>query len=72
MMLFLPKTQRHPYRIERETGQGTKASVCVVQEQNWTLEINKIANFSNFEFTQEGLRVWKAFNVGPGKFIQWN
>ena len=47
--------------------------MCIVQEQNSTLEINKIANFSNlhnFEFTQEGLCVWRAFNVGPGKFIQ--
>ena len=34
--------------------------------------MNKIANFSNlhnFEFTQEGPRLWRAFNVGPEKFI---
>ena len=51
------------------------ASVCIVQEKNSTLEINKIANFSNlhnFEFTREGLCVWRAFNFEPGKFIQWN
>ena len=38
----------------------TTASVCIVQEQNSTLEINKIANYSNlrnFEFIQEGLRL---------------
>ena len=67
------KDTKTSYRIERETGQGTTASVCIVQEQNSTLEINKIANFNslhNFDFTQEGLRVWRAFNVGPGKFIR--
>ena len=30
------------------------------------------SNLHNFKFTHEGLRVWKAFNVGPGKFIPWN
>ena len=58
--------------LKERPVRGTTASVCIVQEQNSTLEINKIANFSNlhnFEFTQEVLRVWRAFNVGPG-FIQ--
>ena len=59
--------------LKERPVRGTTASVCIVQEQNSTLEINKIANLSNlhnFEFTQEGLRVWRAFNVGPGKFIR--
>ena len=43
----------------------TTASVCIVQEQNSTLEINKIANFSNlhnFEFTQGGC-TWKVYTM---------
>ena len=51
------------------------ASVRIVQEQNPTLEMNKIANLNslrNFEFTEEGLRVWRAFNVGAKMFIPWN
>ena len=59
--------------LKERPVRGTTASVCIVQEQNSTVQINKIANFSNlnnFEFTQEGLRVWRAFNVGPGKFIR--
>ena len=43
----------------------TTASVCIVQEQNSTLEINKIANFSNlhnFEFTQGGLHLEGLYN----------
>ena len=60
--------------LKERPVKGTTAMVCSIQEQNTTLEINKIPNYSNlhnFEFTQEGLRVWKAFNVGPGKFIPW-
>ena len=54
---------------------GTTATVCAIQEQCATLEISKIPNYSNlhnFKFTHKGLRVWRAFNVGPGKFIPWN
>ena len=60
--------------LKERPVKGTTAMVCSIQEQNTTLEINKIPNYStlhNFDFTQEGLRVWKAFNVGPGKFIPW-
>ena len=46
-----------------------------MREQYSTLEICKISYYSNlhnFKFTHEGLRVWKAFNVGSGKLIPWN
>ena len=36
--------------------------------------MKKIANYSslhNFEFTPDGLRVWKAYNIGTGKLISW-
>ncbi len=61
--------------LKERPVKGTTAEVCTVQEQYTTLKISQISNYSNlhnFEFTQEGLRVWKAFNVGPGKFIPWN
>ena len=53
---------------------GTTATVCSIKEQFQTLEMNKIPDYSslhNFEFSEGGLRVWKAFGVGPGKFISW-
>ena len=56
--------------LKERTVRGMTASVCIVQEQNSPLEINKIANFHslhNFEFTQEGLRVWRVYNIGTGK-----
>ena len=62
--------QRHAYRFERETYRSW--SVCIVQEQNSTPEMNKNDNFNslhNLEFNQESLRVWRAFNVGPYMFI---
>lgn len=40
---------------------------CIVKEQHITVKMNRIPNFSNLhnsDFTQEGLPVWKAFNVG--------
>ena len=46
-----------------------------MREQYATLEISKISYYSNLhnlKFTHEGLRVWKAFNVGPEKLIPWN
>ena len=61
--------------LKERPVKGTTATVCAIQEQCATLEISKIPNYSNlhnFKFTQEGLRVWKACNVGPGKFIPWN
>jgi len=61
--------------LKERPVKGTTATVCAIQEQCATLEISKIPNYSNlhnFKFTHEGLRVWKAFNVGPGKFIPWN
>jgi hypothetical protein len=51
---------------------GTTATVCTIEEQNNTLEISAISDYSklhNFEFTTNGLRVWKAFKIGPGKLL---
>ena len=52
--------------LKERPVRGMTASVCIVQEQNSPLEINKIANFhslQNFEFTQEGLRVWRVYKI---------
>ena len=53
---------------------GTTAAVCTLNTSNCTLEVNKILNFStyhNFSYEQAGLRVWKAYNIGTGKFIPY-
>ena len=56
--------------LAKRPVQGTTAAVFCVNEENKTLKMKKIANYSslhNFEFTPDGLRVWKAYNIGNGK-----
>ena len=60
--------------LAKRPVQGTTAAVFCVNEENKTLKMKKIANHSslhNFEFTPDGLRVWKAYNIGNGKLISW-
>ena len=60
--------------LAKRPVQGTTAAVFCVNEENKTLKMKKIANYSslhNFEFTPDGLRVWKAYNIGNGKLISW-
>ena len=59
--------------LDKRPVQGTTAVFCVSEEKE-TLKMKKIANYSslhNFEFTPDGLRVWKAYNIGTGKLISW-
>ena len=36
---------------------------------NVTYKIDGVSKLSNVEFTKEGIRVWRAYGVGPGKLI---
>ena len=36
-----------------------------------TVRLECVSTISNIEYSEEGLRVWKAYNIGPGKLIQW-
>ena len=50
-------------------------SVNIVNEAKKTIEIHKIDKFSsfhNFKVEKDGIRMWKAFGIGPGKFISSN
>ena len=54
--------------------QGTTASVCAMNETQKTLEVHKIEGFSkyhNFKFEVEGIRAWRAYGVGLGRFIPY-
>lgn len=60
--------------LRERTVKGTTATVCSIQEQFQTLEINNIPGYSslhNFEFSEGGLCVWKASGVGLRKLISW-
>ncbi|KAJ7384533.1 hypothetical protein OS493_021162 [Desmophyllum pertusum] len=67
---------KYAYRFERKTGQGdgSDSMYCpgAVHNAGDKQDSKLHCNLHNFEFNQEGLRAWKAFNVGPGKFIPWN
>ena len=61
--------------LKERPVRGTKAAVFSLTEENRTLKIKKIPNYSslhNFEFTPDGLRMWKAYNIGIGKLISWD
>ena len=54
--------------------QGTTASVYAINETQNTLEVHKIEGFSkyhNFKFEVEGIRGWRAYGVGLGRFIPY-
>ena len=55
-------------------GKGTSATVCVVNESRKTLSVKKMEQFSsfhNFEYEADGLRVWKCYGIGDGKYIPY-
>ena len=54
--------------------QSTTASVCAINETQKTLEVHKIEGFSkyhDFRFEVEGIRAWRAYGVGLGRFIPY-
>lgn len=54
---------------------GTTAAVSVVNESKKTLFVNKIEHFSsfhNFVYEDSGLRVWKCYSIGNGKYIPYD
>jgi len=49
---------------------GCQAAVVKVQESSQTMKKHTmpgIQSLNNFSFESGGLRVWKAYDVGPGK-----
>ena len=48
---------------------------CVPRKTKKDLDIKKLQQFSamhDFSYQQDGLRVWKTYQVDPGKLIQWD
>ena len=61
--------------LKERLVRGTTAAVFSLTEESRTLKIKKIPNYSslhNFEFTPDGLRMWKAYNIGIGKLTSWD
>ncbi|CAH3180820.1 unnamed protein product [Porites lobata] len=74
--ILLWKAHIHDMRValSERPVQGTTASVCAMNETQKTLEVHKIEGFSkyhNFKFELKGIRAWRAYGVGLGKFIPY-
>ena len=51
---------------------ASQAAVVKIQESNQTMKKHKMTGnqaLNNFTFESAGLRVWRAYNVGPGKLF---
>ena len=51
---------------------GSRVAVAAVNLANETGGTNKIKGISklnSFEFTEEGIRSWSAYQIGPGKLV---
>ena len=54
---------------------GTTAAVCEIVDYSQNIKVDRIRNFSafhNFSYEAEGVRVSKAYGIGPGKLIPWS
>ena len=53
---------------------GSRVAVAAVNLANETGGTNKIkgsSKLNNFEFTKEGIRIWSAYQIGPGKLVSY-
>ena len=61
-----------------ESHGGIKGCRAAVVEVDTTRERNKISKIpgisvlNNFQYEECGIRVWKAYNIGPGRFIPYS
>ena len=54
---------------------GCTAAVCELDRTGLEIKVNRISNFStfhNFSYEEDGLRMWKAYDIGQGKFVSWS
>ena len=62
--------------VESHSGlKGCRASVVEVDASKETGIDNKISGISflnNFQFEENGIRAWKAYNVGPGRLLSYS
>ena len=60
--------------LKERQVKGTTAAVCSVDESNKNAEVRKLEGFSkfhNFSFEFEGIRVWRCYGIGSGKFVPY-
>ena len=62
-------------KAAQESHSGIKGCRAAVVEVDTTRESNKdskipgISVLNNYQYEESGIRIWKAYNIGPGRFI---
>ena len=65
-------------KVALESHGGIKGCRAAVVEVDKTRERNKdnkipgISVLNNFQYEERGIRVWKAYDIGPGRFIPYS
>ena len=60
--------------LQARQVKGTTAVVCEI-DSSLSIKVDRIPNFSafhNFSYEGDGIRVSKAYEIGPGKLIPWS
>ena len=59
--------------LQARKVKGTIAVVCEIDRKQ-SMKVNPMSNFSafhNFSYGTDGIRVSKAYGIGPGKLMSW-
>ena len=53
---------------------GVRVNLCGEQASSvtWNDKWEGISFLNNAEYSKDGIRVWKAYQIGPGKYIPWS
>ena len=61
--------------LKAQPVKACTAAVCKLDRTRLEIKVNRIPNFSafhNFSYEEDGLRMWKAYDIGQGKFVSWS
>ena len=53
---------------------GVRVSLCATQELPMPASVKRdgVSFINNIEYGSEGMKVWRSYAVGPGKFLSWS
>ena len=53
---------------------GVRATLCDTQDipKSTPVKWDGVSFINNIEYGKEGMRVWRSYGVGPGKFLPWS
>ena len=53
---------------------GVRVSLCATKEIPMLASVKRdgVSFINNIEYGSEGMKVWRSYAIGPGKFLAWN